>query len=165
LRTSCLQGGFGERAPREKRALLRCCRPEGLSIAEGCRVMGLARSTYYSDATPLHMNNTSDANILCSSCAIQFLGQTRCRSLKMALRVCGSSAAEPVLSGRGQTSPHARPRPRRRRGTDGVCRFRRAPGADGKSSPRSMTDGRQRGRARRVGGLRACMQRRRRSPR
>ena len=134
--------------------------------AENVRVWGLSRlSTARLEGTPLHMNNTSDVNILRSSCAIQFLGQTRCRSLKMALRVCGSSAAEPVLSGRGQTSPHARHRPRRRRGTDGVCRFRRAPGADGKSSPRSMTDGRQRGRARRVGGLRACMQRRRRSPR
>ena len=31
----------------ERRAILRRCRPEGLSIAEGCRVMGLARSTYY----------------------------------------------------------------------------------------------------------------------
>ncbi len=57
------------------------------------------------------MNNTSDANILGSSCAIQFLGQTRCRSLKMALRVavlplpnlCFQVADRPALTlGLGQ---------------------------------------------------------------
>ena len=47
---------------------------------------------------PLHMNNTSDANIFRNSCAIQF-GSARGRD--------ENSPSGPVLSGRGQTSPRA----------------------------------------------------------
>ena len=31
----------------EKRTYIRDCRPRGLSVAQGCRLMGLPRSTYY----------------------------------------------------------------------------------------------------------------------
>ena len=39
------QKGSSERTPAEKRAYVRDHRPSGLSIAEGCRLMGIARST------------------------------------------------------------------------------------------------------------------------
>src|SRR5689334_11261148 len=35
----------------ERREALRDHRPAGLSVAEGCRVMGLARSTFYREAS------------------------------------------------------------------------------------------------------------------
>ena len=35
------------RTAAEKRANVRHHRPEGLCVAEGCRLMGIARSTYY----------------------------------------------------------------------------------------------------------------------
>src|SRR5262249_29165307 len=37
------------RSPAEKREYIHCCRPAGLSIAEGCRLMGLRRSTFYAE--------------------------------------------------------------------------------------------------------------------
>ena len=43
------KGGFAARSPAEKRDYVRHCRPGGLSVAEGCRLMGLARSTYYDE--------------------------------------------------------------------------------------------------------------------
>jgi transposase-like protein len=42
-----LKGGSEKRTTAEKRADIRDCRPRGLSIVEGCRLMGLPRSTYY----------------------------------------------------------------------------------------------------------------------
>ena len=39
--------GSEKRTPAEKRDYIRDCRPDGLSIAQGCRLMGLPRSTYY----------------------------------------------------------------------------------------------------------------------
>src|SRR5262245_39631555 len=33
----------------EAREYIHCCRPAGLSIAEGCRLMGLTRSTFYAE--------------------------------------------------------------------------------------------------------------------
>ena len=39
--------GTQERTTAEKRDYVRDCRPRGLTIARGCRLMGLARSTYY----------------------------------------------------------------------------------------------------------------------
>ena len=39
--------GSEKRTPAEKRDDIRDCRPDGLSIAQGCRLMGLPRSTYY----------------------------------------------------------------------------------------------------------------------
>ena len=41
------KGGAEKRTAAEKRAYIRDCRPRGLSLAEGCRLMGLARSTFY----------------------------------------------------------------------------------------------------------------------
>jgi transposase-like protein len=41
------KGGSAARTPTQKRAYVRDHRPDGLSIAEGCRLMGIARSTFY----------------------------------------------------------------------------------------------------------------------
>src|SRR5437764_5971002 len=41
------KGGSEKRTAAEKREYIRHHRPRGLSIAEGCRLMGLSRSTYY----------------------------------------------------------------------------------------------------------------------
>jgi putative transposase len=43
------KGGLARRTPTEKRDHVRHRRPGGLSIAEGCRLMGLSRSTYYDE--------------------------------------------------------------------------------------------------------------------
>jgi len=48
-RERVFKGGFAARSPADKRDHLRHCRPNGLSIAEGCQLMGLARSTYYDE--------------------------------------------------------------------------------------------------------------------
>ncbi len=39
--------GSTKRTVGEKRAYVRDCRPEGVSVAEGCRLIGSSRSTYY----------------------------------------------------------------------------------------------------------------------
>ena len=49
LENEFLKGGLAARSPAEKREHVRCCRPRGLSVAEGSRLMGLARSTYYDE--------------------------------------------------------------------------------------------------------------------
>ena len=49
LENEFFKGGLAARSPAEKREHVRCCRPRGLSVAEGCRLMGLARSTYYDE--------------------------------------------------------------------------------------------------------------------
>ncbi|ESW64443.1 IS3 family transposase [Mesorhizobium sp. C277A] len=41
------KGGSEKRTTSEKRDYIRDHRPRGVSIAEGCRLMGIARSTYY----------------------------------------------------------------------------------------------------------------------
>src|SRR5271166_6456070 len=41
--------GSEKRTAAEKRDYIRHCRPPGLSIAEGCRLMGIARSTFYAE--------------------------------------------------------------------------------------------------------------------
>ena len=57
--TRVSKGGSEKRTAAEKRDYIRHCRPRGLSAAEGCRLMGLARSTFYdapaaqTDATEL----------------------------------------------------------------------------------------------------------------
>src|SRR4249919_3093740 len=43
------KGGFAAQSPADKRDYVRRCRPRGLSVAEGCRLMELARSTYYDE--------------------------------------------------------------------------------------------------------------------
>jgi len=44
-----IKGGLARRTPTEKRDYVRHRRPGGLSVAEGCRLMGLSRSTYYDE--------------------------------------------------------------------------------------------------------------------
>ena len=41
------KGGAEKRTAAEKREYIRLHRPYGISVAEGCRLMGLPRSTYY----------------------------------------------------------------------------------------------------------------------
>src|SRR6202008_1649336 len=41
------KGGSEKRTAAEKREYIRHCRPRGVSIAEGCRLMGIGRSTFY----------------------------------------------------------------------------------------------------------------------
>jgi hypothetical protein len=41
------KGGSEKRTTAEKREHIRHCRPSGISIAEGCRLMGIGRSTFY----------------------------------------------------------------------------------------------------------------------
>ena len=53
-----LKGGFEARSPAEKRDHLRRHRPLGLSVARGCELMGLSRSTFY-DTAPVHLKEES----------------------------------------------------------------------------------------------------------
>ncbi len=46
LELEILKGGSSKRTTAEKRAYVRDHRPRCLSVAEGCRLMGIARSTY-----------------------------------------------------------------------------------------------------------------------
>src|SRR2546430_6425243 len=41
------KGGSEKRTAAEKREYIRHCRPRGVSIAEGCRLMRIGRSTFY----------------------------------------------------------------------------------------------------------------------
>src|SRR5205809_550381 len=41
------KGGTEKRTAAAKRDYIRHCRPDGTSIAEGCRLMGISRSTFY----------------------------------------------------------------------------------------------------------------------
>jgi transposase len=47
LEIEFLKGGSQAHTADQKRAYIRYHRPGGLSVAEGCRLMGIARSTYY----------------------------------------------------------------------------------------------------------------------
>jgi transposase len=47
LELEFLKGGCKKRTASEKRTYIRHHRHSGISIAEGCRLMGIARSTYY----------------------------------------------------------------------------------------------------------------------
>ena len=49
LENEFLKGASRDARPAEKRDYVRHRRPRGLSVAEGCRLMGLARSTYYDE--------------------------------------------------------------------------------------------------------------------
>ena len=51
LEIEFLKGALRKRTAAEKRAYIRHHRPRGISVAEGCRLMGLARSTYYDAPT------------------------------------------------------------------------------------------------------------------
>ena len=47
LELEFLKGALRNAPPAEKRDYVRDCRPEGISVAEGCRLMGISRSAYY----------------------------------------------------------------------------------------------------------------------
>ena len=47
LEIEFLKGGTEKRSAAAKRDYIRYCRPAGISVAEGCRLMGIARSTFY----------------------------------------------------------------------------------------------------------------------
>lgn len=49
LELELFKGGSSKRTAAEKRAYIRDHRPHGLSVAKGCRLMGIARSTYYDE--------------------------------------------------------------------------------------------------------------------
>jgi HTH-like domain len=66
LELEFLKGGLRKRTPAEKRDYIRHHRPRGLSIAEGCRLMGLPRSTYYDVAS----READDAEIVATMVAI-----------------------------------------------------------------------------------------------
>lgn len=51
LELDLLKGGSALRATAEKRAHVRERQPRGLSVGEGCCLMGIARSTYYDAPT------------------------------------------------------------------------------------------------------------------
>src|SRR6266403_2064914 len=48
-RTGVSKGGSSAKTSAEKRDHIRYCRPRGISLAEGCRLMGIARSTFYDE--------------------------------------------------------------------------------------------------------------------
>src|SRR6202034_2448116 len=52
------KGGSAKRTVSEKRTYVRNCRPESVSVAEGCRLMGISRSAYY-DAPPVALDDTA----------------------------------------------------------------------------------------------------------
>jgi transposase InsO family protein len=58
LRARVSKGGIEKRTTAEKRAYIRDHRPTGLSIAEGCRLMGIGRSTCY-DAARAKLDDTA----------------------------------------------------------------------------------------------------------
>jgi hypothetical protein len=47
LELESLKGALKKRTPAKKREHVRRCRPPGLSVAEGRRLAGILRSTYY----------------------------------------------------------------------------------------------------------------------
>src|SRR5262249_36715008 len=61
-----LKGGLEKHTAAEKRDYIRHSRPHGLSVAEGCRLMGLPRSTFY-DAPSL---KADDAEIIANMITI-----------------------------------------------------------------------------------------------
>ena len=66
-RAGVFKRGSEKRTPAEKRDYIRDHRPRGLSIAEGCRLMGIARSTYY-DAPAARMGDIELLNAITAIC-------------------------------------------------------------------------------------------------
>jgi hypothetical protein len=68
------------RYPAEKREYVRHCRPPGLSIAEGCRLMGIARSTFYDLPIAVH-DDTAIVEAIAAICdEFEFYGWRRVRA-------------------------------------------------------------------------------------
>ena len=58
------KGGREKRTAAEKRSYVRRCRPPGLSVTEGCRLMGIARSTFYDEPSTSH-DDTGGSSMWC----------------------------------------------------------------------------------------------------
>ena len=67
LELEFLKGALRQRTAAEKRAYIRDHRPRGLSVAEGCRLMGIARSTYY-DAPAVGRDDTAIVEAMSAIC-------------------------------------------------------------------------------------------------
>jgi HTH-like domain len=72
LELELVKGGCEKRTPAEKREYVRHCRRSGLSIAEGCPLMGIARSTFYDLPTAVHYDTA-----ICGG--FEFYGRRRVR--------------------------------------------------------------------------------------
>src|SRR3984893_3897650 len=61
------KGGSEKRTAAEKREYIRHCRPRGVSIAEGCRLMGIGRSTFYDtpDARARDLTIVAEMKTIC----------------------------------------------------------------------------------------------------
>src|SRR5580693_9802950 len=78
--SSSSKGDCEKRTPAEKREYVRHCRPPGLSIAEGCRLMGIARSTFYDLPTAAH-DDTAIVEAIAAICdEFEFYGWRRVRA-------------------------------------------------------------------------------------
>jgi transposase-like protein len=66
-RQTLFKGGSEKHTPAEKRDYIRNHRPRGLSITEGCRLMGIARSTYY-DAPAARSSDGELLNAITAIC-------------------------------------------------------------------------------------------------
>ncbi len=58
LELALLKGGSAARTPAARRAHVRDHRPRGLSVAKGCRLMGIARATFH-DAPMMVVDDTA----------------------------------------------------------------------------------------------------------
>src|SRR6266568_408047 len=67
LRNRVPKGGSEKRTTAEKREYIRHCRPRGVSIAEGCRLMGIGRSTFYDtpDARARDLTIVAEMKTIC----------------------------------------------------------------------------------------------------
>src|SRR3974377_2354594 len=61
------KGGSEKRSTAEKREYIRHCRPRGVSIAEGCRLMGIGRSAFYDtpDARARDLTIVAEMKTIC----------------------------------------------------------------------------------------------------
>ena len=57
LEIEFLKGAQKKQSATQERIYVRDCRPLGMSVARGCELMGLSRSTYY-DARPMLADDT-----------------------------------------------------------------------------------------------------------
>jgi hypothetical protein len=64
---SVSKGGAEKRSAVQKRDYVRHHRPHGISIAQGCRLMGLPRSTYY-DAPPVKVDYAEMVTAITAIC-------------------------------------------------------------------------------------------------
>ena len=79
LELEFLKGAVKSAPQAEKRDYVRRCRPPGLSVAEGCRLMGIARSTFYDKPAP--QDDTAIVEVISGICEeFEFYGWRRVRA-------------------------------------------------------------------------------------